>query len=86
MMSEQEICKGLLSLVNESIRLNSLTNAELVREALTAGLCDISIVDEMMTRLDPLWYWRDTETDPNLPPANIDATAAPPSAEAKSND
>lgn len=61
-MSEEQIIKNLLAITEESIRLESLSNQELVKEALSAGLCDILIVDEMMTRLDPAWFNETPET------------------------
>ena len=51
-----EIAEKILDSVHEQIRLEKLTNEELVKECLLDNdLADYPIVEEMMTRLDPHW-------------------------------
>lgn len=58
----------LLAVAEEKTRIHALTNEQLAREALSTGLCDYMLVDEMMTRLDP--HWADEEPAATLPNAS----------------
>lgn len=44
--------------IEESSRLEALTDGALVWEAVERGLVDDQVVEEMADRLDPRWAWR----------------------------
>ena len=46
---------GILDMINETNRLEKLTNAELVAECVRLDAADYLVVQEMMGRLDPHW-------------------------------
>lgn len=49
----------VLAHVRESIRLRGLTPAALVRECVSRGDVDDPLIEEICTRLDPRWAYRD---------------------------
>lgn len=58
---------GVLRYCAESERLKTLTNRELVAEALKHQETDNWIVEEMMNRLDPEWFTRNDMPDLHRP-------------------
>ena len=51
--------QGMLAYLEESARLQTLSNVELVSECAGSRPADYAVVEEMMSRLDPEWSKRD---------------------------